>query len=495
MELDSADDIVHGRKRDRDEDEYLRASTEKKKQAILRDWKSEGKEIARTRTGKVGVAKTLMMFYKSMVATGVLYLPNGYSWGGILFSSLCVIIVGLVSLYCMILLVKCKEKVGGSFGIIGKKACGNWALIAVRVVIVISQLGFSCAYFIFNAKVLELVLNDLTDCADFMTYFPAWVFILLQLIVFIPLSLFRTVKSFAIPAIMADVIVLLGIGTTVYYSIAEISDHGVKHVELFNSTKFAIFLGTSVYTFEGIALILPLHEAMADKKKMPIVLVIGMLTLIASFTGFAIVSFLAFGEDVDTIILRALPQKLPVQIVELTYLVVPILTFPLMLFPAVRIMERKLFPQSLRYRQQKTRETLNTLISSDSLTIQDVSEIKETKALLNTLEEKRRKKNFWAWSSMKKNIFRAILVLLMACVSIIGETQFDHFVSLIGTTCCIPIAFIFPALFHYNLCATKIWTKAIDATLVTVGVIMMVGATGVNIWGWVIAKPEDGPSC
>merc|ERR1711862_382862 len=51
-----------------------------------------------------------------------------------------------------------------------------------------------------------------------------------------------------------------------------------------------------------------------------------------------------------------------------------------------------------------------------------------------------------------KNVFRAVLMLVSACIAAVGGKQLQNFLALIGGLCCGPLAIIFPAALHLKIC-------------------------------------------
>lgn len=54
---------------------------------------------------------------------------------------------------------------------------------------------------------------------------------------------------------------------------------------------------------------------------------------------------------------------------------------------------------------------------------------------------------------MSKNVTRTALVGFTVIVTILLGKKLDQFLSIIGSLFCTPIAFTFPAMFHYKACA------------------------------------------
>ncbi|KAJ2891338.1 hypothetical protein IWW38_003662, partial [Coemansia aciculifera] len=108
--------------------------------------------------------KTFFLLIKSFIGSGVLFLPRAFYNGGLLFSSILMLVVAAASLYTMLLLVKCYERVHCGYGEMGRRLYGKWMERVVLVSIVVSQVGFSCAGAIFVATNMRDLFNAATGC-------------------------------------------------------------------------------------------------------------------------------------------------------------------------------------------------------------------------------------------------------------------------------------------------------------------------------------------
>ncbi|OBZ72635.1 Vacuolar amino acid transporter 3 [Grifola frondosa] len=353
--------------------------------------------------GDATVTQAVLMLLKSFVGTGILFLGKAFFNGGILFSSAVLIFIALISLYSFLLLVKAKFVVSGSFGDIGGALYGPWMRYAILTSIVVSQLGFVSAYIIFVSENLQAFVLAITNCAKLL---GIQYFILLQLVIFLPLALIRNLAKLSTTALVADAFILAGL-IYIFGSEAKIiARNGIQHVELFNARDWPLLIGTAVFSFEGIGLVIPITDAMREPRKFPAVLTGVMLFLMVLFCGGGVMSYLTFGADVQTVVIVNLDTTSKfTQAVQFLYSLAILLSVPLQLFPAVRIMENGLFQRSGK---------ANPLVK---------------------------------W---QKNAFRFILVVFCACLSYAGAADLDKFVSFVGSFACVPLCYVYPAMLHYR---------------------------------------------
>lgn len=339
-----------------------------------------------------------LLLLKSFVGTGVLFLPKAFLNGGMLFSSLVLLAVSTLSYYCFILLVNSRLKIEGSFGDIGGVLYGKNMRRIILGSIVLSQLGFVSAYIVFTAENLQAFVLAVTKCKSFI---DIKFMVLMQLVIFLPLSLVRDISKLGFTALIADVFILLGLIYLFYYDIITISAQGgVSDIKAFNPSTWTLFIGTAIFTYEGIGLIIPIQESMKRPQQFAGVLAGVMVVITLIFLGAGALSYAAYGSATKTVVILNLPQDDKfVNVVQFLYSLAILLSTPLQLFPAIRIMENELFTRSGKY---------NPGIK---------------------------------W---KKNCFRFVLVMICAFVAWGGAEDLDKFVSLVGSFACVPLIYVYP---------------------------------------------------
>lgn len=75
----------------------------------------------------------------------------------------------------------------------------------------------------------------------------------------------RKIKHFSITSLVADAFILLGLGYIFYYDFLLLTTVGPARDWVFlNTESFPIFVGTALFSFEGICLILPIADSMKN---------------------------------------------------------------------------------------------------------------------------------------------------------------------------------------------------------------------------------------
>ncbi|TFL03773.1 transmembrane amino acid transporter protein-domain-containing protein [Pterulicium gracile] len=396
--------------------------------------------------GDASVTQAVLMLLKSFVGTGILFLGKAFANGGVLFSTVTIMIVALISLYSFLLLVKAKFAVPGSFGDIGGELYGPYMRYAILTSIVISQLGFCAAYTIFVAESLQAFILGVTHC---LKLFPVQTFILLQVIFFLPMALIRDIAKLSTTALVADVFILAGLVYIFSTEIGIIVESGIADVALFNKKEFPLFIGTAVFSFEGIGLIVPITDSMREPHKFPRALTGVMIFVMFLFGGGGALSYLAYGSKIQTVVLVNLdPTKKMVQVTQFLYSMAILLSIPLQFFPAIRILETGLFTRS----------------GKSSLRVK--------------------------W---QKNAFRFGLVAFSTVISFFGAADLDKFVAFVGSFACIPLCYIYPAMLHLRACARTRRERFLDYVMIAFGSLVAVYMTVQTIRLMVEPEPAGGP--
>ena len=367
------------------------------------------KRRRKEQAGKGSPGGAAMLLLKSFVGTGVLFLPRAYLNGGMMFSNLVLLGIALLSFWCFILLVNVRLKVHASFGDMGGKIYGRWFRNLINSSLVISQIGFSSAYIVFVSENLQAFVLAVTKCR---TFIDIKYMILMQMVVFLPLSLYRNINNIQKLALIADLFIVLGLVYLYYYDILTLVDNGgIADIIQFNKDDWTLFIGTAIFTFEGIGLIIPIQSGMKDPKKFPRVLGTVMVAVTVIFISMGALSYAAYGSSTKTVVLLNMPQdnKL-VNSVQFIYSVAILLSTPLQIYPAIEITSQQLFSRTGKYNP---------------------------------------------WIKWKKNVFRFFMVTLCAVIAWAGAGQLDKFVALVGSFACIPLVFVYPVSQSRSSCCSS----------------------------------------
>ena len=396
-------------------------------------------------SGDAGTTKTFFTLLKAFIGTGIMFLPKAFRNGGILFSSVTLITVSIVTTVCFRLLLHCRKKYQlGGYGELGEAICGPRFRSVILASITLSQLGFVCAGIIFTAQNLLAFLNAVTFEYGSAQPFNTNALIAVQFVVLIPMALIRNISKLGPAALIADVFILIGLVYIWQYDIAALSTRGAApSMTLFNPSDFTLTIGSAIFTFEGIGLILPIQSSMREPHKFSYLLYAVMFIITAIFTSVGALCYATFGDETKIQIISNFPQdsKL-VNVVQFLYSLAVLVGEPVQLFPAVRIIETSLLGEKATGKRS-------------------------------------------AAVKWKKNAVRSAAIVTCGLVAVVGASDLDKFVALIGAFACVPLVYIYPPYLHFKAVASTSQEKAFDVALISVGVVACVYSTVMVVFQWI----------
>ncbi|KAJ4387629.1 hypothetical protein N0V93_008226 [Gnomoniopsis smithogilvyi] len=386
--------------------------------------------------GDAGTAKTFFTLLKAFIGTGIMFLPKAFRNGGILFSSLCLVSIAAISMWAFHLLLQCRTAVGGGYGDIGQTIAGTRMRTVILASITLSQLGFVCTGLVFVADNWFSFLDAITHGTNPL---GTTALIALQALLLIPLSFIRNISKLGFAATLADAFILVGLVYIWDFDISALASRGIDpSVQLFNPAAYTLTIGASIFTFEGIGLIIPIHASMRHPEKFEPLLAVVMLLITCIFCSIGALCYATFGERTQIEVINNFPQTSRlVNAVQFIYALAVLIGNPVQLFPAMRILEGKIFGH------RSGKKSLGT-----------------------------------KW---KKNAFRASLVVLCCAIAIGGSANLDRFVALIGSVACVPLVYVYPPFLHYRGVAETKREKVLDVALMALGMVGMVYTTAVTV--------------
>ncbi|KAI9312428.1 transmembrane amino acid transporter protein-domain-containing protein [Dichotomocladium elegans] len=399
-------------------------------------------------------AKALLMLLKAFVGTGVTFLPGSFASGGLIFSICLMVFIAAICLVAFQILIIAQRQVGGSYGDLGRSLYGPWLEYLILFFLCISQMGFVASYLIFISQNIGLAVGHIANCGSPI---ESKYFIWMVLSIIIPLTWVRKIARLSWCAIIADVFILFGLLSILYFSTSQIMQSGPgPDIQLINTKDFALMIGTAVFSFEGIGMVIPIVEGMEHPEKFPLVMNIGMCIVAAIFILIGAIGYLAFGANTFASIVANLPRVPLSTAVQILYSCAMVLTCPFMLYPALSIVEDGLFSDHGLFGHQRGRKSLK-----------------------------------WKWA---KNLCRSTVAAVCAIVSFaVGPAGLDKFVALVGSVACMPLCFIFPGMFHYKVTNSK-WKRGGDVIMIAWGFAIMVYTICINVHTWINPSSSSRPT-
>eukprot|EP00928_Gymnodinium_smaydae_P068045 TRINITY_DN5109_c0_g4_i1.p1 TRINITY_DN5109_c0_g4~~TRINITY_DN5109_c0_g4_i1.p1 ORF type:complete len:662 (+),score=135.01 TRINITY_DN5109_c0_g4_i1:237-1988(+) len=397
---------------------------------------------------------TVLVILKSFTGSTLLVAPAEFLQAGLLAGNLLFWGIGLLELVCMLKLLRLHQKFGGSFGQLAYRAMGPIGTLAVDGSIVVSQLGFTAVEMIYVAHNGAVAVRWLLDHLPFLATMAQSAGIptgltemqaalnFLQLLFIIPVGWSRELGALTVFNFIGNVLVF---GSLVALAISStmglIADGAAPDPPLTCSVGqgFA-FLGFSVYTFEGVNMVIPMYEAHANKQSFTSLFSCTIVAIVAIFSGFSFLNVSRYGEQLQPVLtLNMDPHSILGGWIPFAFALASLVLVPLMAFPTYGPIEaaaQKFCPPLVK-------------------------------------------------SKARVDFIRTVLLIGCAVVAQFFGASLQAFLGLVGAVGCMPLALIYPAITHLRLCAQTRAEVVADALIASFGFIVMALTTasvlGVNL--------------
>lgn len=175
--------------------------------------------------------------------------------------------------------------------------------------ICLTQLGFCCIYFVFINDNFEQLWNIYIPGYkyDFLVKFG------IVLLPILAISMITNLKYLAPLSTIANVCMATGVILTFYFASQDLPDI-TKRRYVGELKTLPLFFGTAIFAFEGIALVLPLKNAMKKPKlfsRPSGVLNVGMVFVASLFICVGFMSYWQWGEGIRGSVTLNLDLKNP----------------------------------------------------------------------------------------------------------------------------------------------------------------------------------------
>ena len=356
--------------------------------------------------------QTVINVFISFVGAGMLGMPYAFSRSGWALGVFCLSAVSACNVYCMLLLVKTRRRLElngykdiKGYGDVGRIVLGQRGEALVNVCLIITQVGFSTAYIIFIAANIVSIFPGIDRATICYGCVPA-------------LSVLVQVKDMAVLSpfsLLADVANLSGTAAVFLQDFKAFQHHEI--IKAYDFSSFLYVTAVSVYSLEGVGMVLPLESSCVKREDFPKLLkwsVVGITALIATF---GVCGYAAFGSHTQAPVTLNLVGG-AASFVKLALCVALYLTYPVMFFPV------------------------------------------------------------WLVAPLPATL-RVAAVLGTASVAF-AVPSFGKFLGLVGASICTLLGFIIPAVFHIKVfhydvkageAGLKKWEMGFDYLLITFGVV------------------------
>jgi solute carrier family 36 (proton-coupled amino acid transporter) len=129
---------------------------------------------------------------------------------------------------------------------------------------------------------------------------------LLCFVIYAPLCLVRKIEKFSITHIFADALILITTIVILVYASIRLGKQGWgEGVLAINTATWLDMIGSAVYSYEGIGVVLPLLEVTQKPELYPKILLYVLLTVMFLYVGFGEYCLFIYGEDLKLPLITA----------------------------------------------------------------------------------------------------------------------------------------------------------------------------------------------
>mmetsp|Transcript_19980 Transcript_19980/g.37587 ORF Transcript_19980/g.37587 Transcript_19980/m.37587 type:complete len:175 (+) Transcript_19980:279-803(+) len=170
--------------------------------------------------------------------------------------------------------------------------------------------------------------------------------------------------------------------------------------------------------------------------------------------------WMAFGNDVHTVMTTSLPSGTMASTVQLAYSLAVVFTFPLQNFPSLEIV---------------CGAVERLMMSSSQTSVSSSNDVVDGDDVINR-----------TMSTAKRNIISTLLVVCLSIVAVLTMEDLDKVVSLMGSLLGCPLAFVVPPLIQNRLGEGKIseTKRRCNVVVAVLGVGAMVISSITTILKW-----------
>ena len=351
----------------------------------------------------MGKITTFFAIIKGYTTFSIFTIPIGFKYGGYIFSPLVLIVVCFFETTMAIKLSQVAQA-NQIYNYPDLVEYGFGKTTRYFFQIVVALLNFHLTFTMLSFVTLSL--QRMTRILGHVDV-DVWWFILTVILLFAPIVWIRTLETFRWGFIYSSIVIIFTIGVILYFESLKIQEHdgqpGPGYTP-FNQDDFAIMLGISYATYEGIATVLPIMEASDARDDFGLYIALALGTLCSIHITFSEIAYYAYGNEIrETIIILQMPLSHPVVItVIFLFILVVAFSYPVVVFVVNQVIESLIF-KKMKY-----------------------SELRK-----------------WL-----KNLSRTVVLAAGVIIGTIFYYQIPKIHGIFGCVCGTVVVFIFPALLH-----------------------------------------------
>ncbi|KAK9498030.1 hypothetical protein O3M35_003915 [Rhynocoris fuscipes] len=303
---------------------------------------------------KTTYLESIIHLIKGNVGAGLFAMGKAIQHAGLFFGFVSALVIGSICTYNNHVLVNCAnhiqmiskseflpnfpETVELCFRIGPEKLrrLHVYAGMMTKSFIIVTQLGFCSIYLVFVAETTLSILKRYVDNIPQDTR----IYICIVAVPMIATALISTLKFLTPVSFISDALIFTGILLCVYACSMSGFPHYTERALIQSPEMWPVFIATTVFSFEGIALVIPIHNEMINTElfgKPYGVLNIGMLIVVLGTASMGLIGYWRFGDDIKGSITLNFDHEVVGQILQLCVGIGILLTYAIQFHVAVDV--------------------------------------------------------------------------------------------------------------------------------------------------------------
>ncbi|XP_067626457.1 proton-coupled amino acid transporter-like protein CG1139 isoform X2 [Eurosta solidaginis] len=249
---------------------------------------------------------------KSSLGSGILAMPMAFSNGGLIFSSIATLFVGIICTHCVHIVVKTSQAVCKDIKVPalnyaetaekvfenGPKRFRSWSSFAKNFV----EYGLMGTYFAAATVYIIFIATSLHDVVnyDFGLKWDIRIYIAMAVIPCLFIGQFRNLKYLVPFSTLANIFIVITFGIVLYYLFNQPLVFSDKPA-IASITQIPLYFATVIFAMEGIGAVFPVENAMRKPQDFlgcPGVLNSAMTVVIVLYGVIGFFGYVRYGEEV-----------------------------------------------------------------------------------------------------------------------------------------------------------------------------------------------------
>lgn len=291
---------------------------------------------------KMSLRSVAFHIFKGNVGAGVFLLPTFYQTSGYLLGAIVIALLSIIIVDCTLALIEVKQKLADpaltTYPAVVRFVLGSKFEMYTNVSLSFTQFGFCVMYLQYSSSMMAAITNKESHSTFFL---------ILCTIIVTPLTfLSHRMEQLAYGSLVASISVSIALVGTAVVACRTLASDGIA-AQVYSvvwTPKILLFFSGYLFSLEGIGIVLPIEECLeaSDRPKFPSFIKKVLFSIIIMYFCFGVLGYVAYGENLTTSVVLALPDGALKKSMEFLVALSLILSFPVQYVPAIQLIDSAL---------------------------------------------------------------------------------------------------------------------------------------------------------